>query len=212
MELGQLSTTLSEALGVQTTLSNGGGGSPAVTGVKGNAEGSYRQGDVNLTPANIGAEPDITSSTDLTVGSLKIDDHTTAIGSIPTAARNTSTVTLPNNTATNICSLSLPKGTWVVCCGLRFPQNTTGYRCGRLTTDSATCTTTNADICLMAQQFTGTTITQLQWTKIVKVTDTSKTWYLVAYANAGTNLTMPTGSTQTNTNPYGSYIHAIRIA
>ena len=28
-----------------------------VTGVKGNAEGAYRHGDVNITPANIGALP-----------------------------------------------------------------------------------------------------------------------------------------------------------
>lgn len=33
----------------------GGGGGGGVTGVKGDAESSYRQGNVNLTPANIGA-------------------------------------------------------------------------------------------------------------------------------------------------------------
>lgn len=38
----------------------GGGGSGTVTGVKGNAETTYRTGNVNLTPANIGALPDTT--------------------------------------------------------------------------------------------------------------------------------------------------------
>lgn len=212
MELGQLSTTLSEALGVQTTLSGGSSGSsgPVVTGVKGNAEGSYRQGDVNLTPADIGAEPDITSSTDLTVGSLKIGDHTTAIGST-LSARNTSTVTVNTSTATNITSLSLPKGTWMVCCGLRWPANTTGYRAGKLSSTSANVSTTNGDVIMFAQNMTGTGF-QMEWNKIVTVTATSQTWYLEAIQNSGSNLVMPKGSTQTGTNPYGSYIHAVRIA
>jgi len=209
MELGALSTTLSEALGIQTkldTTSSGGG----VTGVKGNSEGTYRTGNVNLTCADIGAEPDITSSTDLTVKSLTIADHTTAIGSTLTA-RNTSTVTVNTSTATNICSLSLPKGTWVVCCGLRWPANTTGYRCGKLHTTTASITTTNADVIFFAQNMSGT-VFQQEWTKIVTVTASSTTWYLNVLQNSGSQLTMPTGSTQTNTNPYGSYIHAIRIA
>jgi len=209
MELGALSTSLSEALGIQTkldTTSSGGG----VTGVKGNSEGTYRTGNVNLTCADIGAEPDITSSTDLTVKSLTIADHTTAIGSTLTA-RNTSTVTVNTSTATNICSLSLPKGTWVVCCGLRWPANTTGYRCGKLHTTTASITTTNADVIFFAQNMSGT-VFQQEWTKIVTVTASSTTWYLNVLQNSGSQLTMPTGSTQTNTNPYGSYIHAIRIA
>ena len=36
----------------------GGGGGGGVTGVKGSAENAYRTGNVNLTPANIGALPD----------------------------------------------------------------------------------------------------------------------------------------------------------
>ena len=38
----------------------GGGGGGDVTGVKGNEESTYRTGNVNLTPANIGALPDTT--------------------------------------------------------------------------------------------------------------------------------------------------------
>lgn len=62
MQLGTLSTTLAEALGVNNSGSyvgsiSGGGG---VTGVKGNAEATYRSGNVNLTPADIGALPSTT--------------------------------------------------------------------------------------------------------------------------------------------------------
>lgn len=51
-------------------IEEGGGGGGDVTGVKGNAENAYRQGNVNLTPANIGALPDtavITSSTSIPI-------------------------------------------------------------------------------------------------------------------------------------------------
>ena len=66
MELGTLSTTLAEALGVNSSDSSsyhgsGGGGGGAVTGVKGDAEATYRTGNVNLTAANIGALPSNTA-------------------------------------------------------------------------------------------------------------------------------------------------------
>ena len=44
-----------------------------VTGVKGGAESTYRKGQVNLTPANIGAEPSGTVSTHNTNGSAHSD-------------------------------------------------------------------------------------------------------------------------------------------
>lgn len=46
-----------------------------ITGVKGNAESSYRTGDVNLTPANIGAAASshIHAAGDITSGTLSID-------------------------------------------------------------------------------------------------------------------------------------------
>ena len=144
-------------------------------------------------------------------GSIIVGDHTTAIGAIPTAARNTSTVTVNTSTATDICSLSLPKGVWVVCCGLRWPANTTGYRAGKLHSTSAGITVANADVVTFAQNMSGTAY-QMQWTKIINETRTSGTWYLEALQNSGSTLTMPTGSTQNYTNPYGSYIHAVRIA
>ena len=48
--------TISEAIGkLENNIGGGGGG--AVSGVKGNAESTYRTGDVNLTCDNIGASP-----------------------------------------------------------------------------------------------------------------------------------------------------------
>lgn len=55
-----------------------GGGSGSVTGVKGNKESTYRTGNVNLTPANIGALPDTTTiptkTSDLTNDSNFVSD------------------------------------------------------------------------------------------------------------------------------------------
>ena len=80
-----------------------------------------------------------------------------------------------------------------------------------MSSTSANVSTTNADVITFAQNM-GSTAYQMQWTKIVEVSSTSQTWYLEAIQNSGSNLVMPTGSTQTGTNPYGSYIHAVRIA
>lgn len=46
----------------------------SITGVKGNAESSYRTGNVNLTAANVGAAPSshTHSSNDITLGYLNI--------------------------------------------------------------------------------------------------------------------------------------------
>lgn len=46
---------------IETLEQGGGGGGGAVSGVKGDAESTYRTGQVNLTPANIGALPSNTT-------------------------------------------------------------------------------------------------------------------------------------------------------
>lgn len=67
LTFGAVRTELTKKLSIQNRVSSsrssssggggGGGGGGAVTGVKGNEEILYRVGDVNLTPANIGAVP-----------------------------------------------------------------------------------------------------------------------------------------------------------
>ena len=56
---------------VDDAVASGGGSGSAVTGVKGNAETTYRTGQVNLTPANIGAA---TSGHTHTLASLGLTD------------------------------------------------------------------------------------------------------------------------------------------
>lgn len=46
---------------IEALEQGGGGGGGAVSGVKGDAESTYRTGNVNLTPENIGALPNSTT-------------------------------------------------------------------------------------------------------------------------------------------------------
>lgn len=66
MELGTLSTSLSEALGISTSLDSASG---AVIGVKGKAESSYRKGNVEISPANLGILSGYVAGTTVTAGS-----------------------------------------------------------------------------------------------------------------------------------------------
>lgn len=62
---GTNTTQIATCAFVQTAVAGGGGGGGGggdVTGVKGDAEVNYRTGNVNLTPANLGAQPKITAS------------------------------------------------------------------------------------------------------------------------------------------------------
>lgn len=69
LTFGAVRTELTKKLSIQNRSSGsssasssggggGGGGTSGVTGVKGDAESTYRIGDVNLTPADLGAVPD----------------------------------------------------------------------------------------------------------------------------------------------------------
>lgn len=93
-----------------------GGGGGAVSGVKGNAESTYRTGNVNLTPANIGASSDDHShgslgrdgaiSNNVTIGSsdrLIISDYSDS-GKI-----KTSSITFDGSTTSQALT---KKGTW----------------------------------------------------------------------------------------------------
>lgn len=54
---------------------NAGGGGGGVTGVKGDAEANYRTGNVNITAANIGAQPTLTAgdNVDITNNVISVD-------------------------------------------------------------------------------------------------------------------------------------------
>ena len=60
---GTNTTQIATCAFVQSAVAGGGGGGGGdVTGVKGDAEANYRTGNVNLTPANLGAQPKITAN------------------------------------------------------------------------------------------------------------------------------------------------------
>lgn len=83
-------TTASYTTAEQTKLSNieAGAQKNTVTGIKGNAETSYRSGNVNLTPANIGAAPSSHGTHVSFSTAAPVMDGTESAGSAPTVARS----------------------------------------------------------------------------------------------------------------------------
>lgn len=83
-------TTASYTTAEQTKLSNieAGAQKNTVTGIKGNAETSYRSGNVNLTPANIGAAPSSHGTHVSFSTAAPVMDGTASAGSAPTVARS----------------------------------------------------------------------------------------------------------------------------
>lgn len=122
MELGTLSTTLAEALGISNTLDrsggSGGGGGGSVTDVFINGASVVNEdGIAEIT----NAAGDFSIAGDLTVGG-----HTTPVGTVNSFTR-TSTTTV-GTTVVTLGSITLPPGSWVARGWVRFPAGTTGYR------------------------------------------------------------------------------------
>lgn len=87
-------TRLSEII---EDIHGGGGGGGDVTGVKGNSESTYRTGNVNLTPANIGAVPTSTTvNGHALTGNITISKSDVGLGNV----NNTSDLNKPISTAT----------------------------------------------------------------------------------------------------------------
>lgn len=103
MELGALSTTLAEALGISNTLdrSSGSGGGSSFD--------------------NLYVENTLTVDGDFYLGG-----HTTPVGTVNSFTR-TSTTTV-GTTVVTLGSITLPPGSWVARGWVRFPAGTTGYR------------------------------------------------------------------------------------
>ena len=81
-------------------ISSSGGGTGSVTGVKGNAESTYRTGNVNLTPANIGAAASSHehAATDITSGTLGIANGGTGQSSVSTESTVSTLITAASGT------------------------------------------------------------------------------------------------------------------
>ena len=133
-------------------------------------------------------------------GSLTINGHSSAIGTIKTVDA-AAEQTVVKNTATTIASISLEAGVWIVISRVRFPNNdTTGFRKINLSTNS------NDSICHVQTQAVTNGVTQMELTYIVTPTTTT-TYYLNVYQNSNSNLTLQAG---VDGNVNG--IRAVRIA
>lgn len=152
--------------------------------------------DITLSASDVSALP-ITGGT--VTGSLAIDNHSSAIGTVKQAYAAAKSVS--NNANTNLASISLEAGTWVVTGGVRFPANATGYRRMNIGTSSGS---NWADVQLPAANGAST---QLSYTVIITTTST-KTYYLNCYHNAGTTLNLVAGGSENGIN----FIRAVRIA
>lgn len=158
--------------------------------------GDSVESTVTLTASDVGALP--TSGGTLT-GSLAIENHSSAIGTVKQSYASAKSVSTGTNT--NLTSISLEAGTWVLTGGVRFPNNSTGYRRMNIGTSSASSW---ADVQLPALSGAST---QLAYTVVVSPTST-KTYYLNCFHNAGTSLSLAAGGSENGIN----FLRAVRIA
>ena len=154
--------------------------------------------DITLSASDVSALP-ISGGT--VTGSLAIDNHSSAIGTVKAAYASAKSVATGTNT--NLTSISLEAGTWVITGGVRFPNNATGYRRMNIATSSAASW---ADVQLPALSGAST---QLAYTVIVSPTST-KTYYLNCFHNAGTPLSLVAGSASSENGI--NFLRAVRIA
>ncbi len=115
-----------------------------------------------------------------------VGGHSTPIGSVLTADL-ASASTIASGTALSIASISLPPGTWVLTGRVRFSANANGFRQANI---NATNGSSAANI--RVAPVSGS-VTQLSLTKIVTVSSTT-TYYLNAYQNSGSSLSLEAGS------------------
>ena len=147
-----------------------------VTGVKGDAESSYRSGQVNLTPANIGA---LGLDGGTLTGSLTVSNHSSAIGY---SNSGTGSKSISSGTSAVALSgdISITAGTWMLVGQVEFPANNTGvrhieWRDGSTAIGASQLTQTAT---------TGSIATRMQSTIIVNAT-ASKNMHLYCYQNSG---------------------------
>lgn len=105
------------------------------------------------------------------------------IGARKTASLS-SEKTIKTATGTAVCSISLEAGVWLVLCNVRWSSNSTGVRrCNFSTTSGSTDMNYQIGACAG--------VCQIRWPTVV-APSTTTTYYLNAYHNAGTSLTLPT--------------------
>lgn len=92
--------------------------------------------------------------------------------------------TIKTATGTAVCSISLEAGVWLVLCNVRWSSNSSGIRrCNFSTTSGSTDMNYQIGACAG--------VCQIRWPTVVAPTSTT-TYYLNAYQNSGSSLTLPT--------------------
>ena len=152
--------------------------------------------DIVITADDVGA---LSTSGGTLTGSLKVNNHSSAIGTVKVQYASAKSVS--SGTNTNLTSISLEAGTWVITGGVRFPNNATGYRRMNISTSSASGW---ADVQLPTLNGAST---QLSYTVIVSPKATT-TYYLNCYHNAGSALSLVAGGSENGIN----FLRAVRIA
>lgn len=115
-----------------------------------------------------------------------IASHASAMGTV-TSKDLSSDKTIATGTNTAVVSIGLTAGTWIIIARARFSANANGYR-------SINISPTSGDngVHMQVPAVSGA-VTQLALTRIVSPTATTN-YYLNAYQNSGSSLTMPAGS------------------
>ncbi len=121
---------------------------------------------------------------------FKVNNHSSAIGTVVNATATSTKVTSGTWTALNMESgLTLTPGTWIIVCYVRFPANATGNRRANIASSSGS-TAQHFSV----QAVNSTTVgTEFSFTKLLTITTTT-TYYLNVYQNSTSELTMPAGS------------------
>lgn len=111
--------------------------------------------------------------------------HSSHVGDIKTV--NASSTTIATATNKVVASIVLTAGTWIITARARFSANATGYRHINISTTSA-----DNGVHIQVPAVSGA-VTQLALTRIVAIS-AQTTFYLNAYQNSGSTLTMAAGS------------------
>lgn len=119
-------------------------------------------------------------------GSVTVSDHSSPIGTVKTVSLDVAK-SIATSTAIDVLSITLEAGTWIIIARARFSENATGYRRINIKTDSA-----STDNHMQVAAVDGG-VTQMALSRVVSLTSTA-TYYLNAFQNSGSTLTMPAGS------------------
>ena len=176
MELGSLSTTLSEALGISVSPEKSSGG--------GNVFDDLTVNNDLTVGNNINATGDLSVNDIIATGTITAEGHTSAIGTMLTGTNN-SNLQLTSGTGKYVSKVTLDKGSWILLGNARFPAASVTDKLARLNiTDTSGAT--NID----QQVRYDNVIFQMQCVRFYTVNADNTDYYFNAYQNTGSAKTL----------------------